>query len=253
MRTRGVLTLIAALVAAGALAHAAPGMPEIPPGARPTGATASAPSAANSAPHSGASALELLATMKVKGKAPSLPDARRAFGQRYADTNHDGCDTRNQALQRDLHAVTIKPGTHGCVLASGVLDDPYSGQAGIVYRAKARSPIDFEHVVSLGNAAQTGAMDLTPKQREQLANDPMNVLMVSARHNRSKRDADASGWLPPRKEYRCQYVARQLAVKSRYRLWVTPAERAAMARVLGKCPSQPLPTDLEVAFPALKH
>lgn len=237
----------AALAAAATLAHQLPS-----PGATPTASAPTSQPAHRSAPPPVGAALELLTVMPVKGRSAALEDARRFFGQRYADTNHDGCDTRNQALQRDLHDVRIAPGSNGCRVTSGALDDPYSGQREIIYRAKAGSPIDFEHVVSLSNAAQTGAMALTPDEREHLANDPLNVLMVSAHHNRSKHDADASGWLPPRREYRCQYVARQLAVKHRYRLWVTPAERDAVARVLATCPAQPIPTDLQVAFPALE-
>jgi hypothetical protein len=48
------------------------------------------------------------------------------------------------------------------------------------------------------------------------------------------------------------YVARQIAVKTKYRLWVAPAEKDAMAAVLGACPEEPLPVDdgPEVKVPA---
>jgi hypothetical protein len=59
--------------------------------------------------------------------------------------------------------------------------------------------------------------------------------------NLQKSDGDAATWVPPRRSYRCAYVARQVAVKAKYRLWVTSAERDAMARVLSTCPRQPLP------------
>lgn len=42
--------------------------------------------------------------------------------------------------------------------------------------------------------------------------------------------------------YDCQYVARQTAVKAKYHLSVTAAERTAMASVLTGCPSPPVPT-----------
>ena len=44
------------------------------------------------------------------------------------------------------------------------------------------------------------------------------------------------------KAYRCPYAARQVAVKAKYGLWVTSAEKDALARVLASCPSQTLPT-----------
>jgi hypothetical protein len=73
------------------------------------------------------------------------------------------------------------------------------------------------------------------------ANDPLNLLAVDGQTNEDKGDGDAATWLPPRKAFRCGYVSRQVAVKGRYRLWVTPAERDAIARVLGGCSAELLP------------
>jgi hypothetical protein len=36
-------------------------------------------------------------------------------------------------------------------------------------------------------------------------------------------------------------VARQIAVKTKYRLWVTPPERQRMGEVIGGCPTTGLP------------
>ena len=74
-----------------------------------------------------------------------------------------------------------------------------------------------------------------------LANDPLNLMAVDTSTNRSKGDGDTATWLPPNKAYRCTYVARQVAVKGKYALWVTAAERDAMTRVLSACPSMTLP------------
>jgi hypothetical protein len=38
-------------------------------------------------------------------------------------------------------------------------------------------------------------------------------------------------------------VARQIAVKKKYTLWVTGAEKDAIVRVLSACPGQALPGD----------
>ena len=84
-----------------------------------------------------------------------------------------------------------------------------------------------------------------------MANDPLELLAVSGPANEQKGDADAASWLPPNKAFRCSYVAIQVAVKMRYHLWVTPAEHAAIARVLSTCPTQPLPTGGPPPPPAL--
>src|SRR3954466_13328084 len=77
--------------------------------------------------------------------------------------------------------------------------------------------------------------------RTAFANDGLNLLAVDGPLNEQKGDGDTATWLPPNKAYRCAYVARQVAVKGGYGLWVTPAERNAMATVLSACPDEPLP------------
>lgn len=81
-----------------------------------------------------------------------------------------------------------------------------------------------------------------PEERRIFANDPLNLLAVQGRLNSQKGDGDAATWLPPLKLYRCEFVARQIAVKAAYRLWLTPPEKQAMLRILRACPGQVLPT-----------
>jgi len=83
------------------------------------------------------------------------------------------------------------------------------------------------------------------------ANDPLELLAVGAAVNRAKGDGDAATWLPPRRGFRCQFVARQIAIKRRYGLWVTAAERDAMRRVLDRCPHQRLPSAAALPAPAV--
>jgi hypothetical protein len=54
--------------------------------------------------------------------------------------------------------------------------------------------------------------------------------------------ADAATWLPPNCATWCNYVARQVAVKVKYGLWVTSAEYDAITLVLNGCPGEPLPS-----------
>lgn len=141
--------------------------------------------------------------------------------------------TRNDILRRDLHAITLKAGTGGCVVLRGSLDSPYSGET--VSFDRTDSTLDIDHVVALSDAWQTGAAGWGEDTRREFANDPLNLLAVEAGLNRQKGAGDAATWLPPKKDYRCEYVARQIAVKTKYRLWVKPAEADAMERVLGGC------------------
>jgi hypothetical protein len=79
-------------------------------------------------------------------------------------------------------------------------------------------------------------------RRTAFANDPLNLLAVDGPLNTQKSDGDAATWLPPNRAYRCAYVARQIAVKLRYGLWMTRAERTAAATVLSGCRNESLPT-----------
>ncbi|GAB3873368.1 HNH endonuclease family protein [Terrabacter terrigena] len=185
-------------------------------------------------------ALSQLSALPVKGRAPKTGYSREQFGPAWTDDidvagGHNGCDTRNDVLRRDLTAERLKPGTRGCVVLSGRLADPYTGRVIAFERGASSSKVQIDHVVALGDAWVKGGQRLTRVQRISLANDPLNLLAVDGPTNSAKRDSDAASWLPPNRGFRCTYVARQVAVKTRYHLWVTAAEKAAVARVLNGC------------------
>ena len=179
---------------------------------------------------------DALAALPVKGRAPLTGYSREAFGTPWKDVDGNGCDTRNDILRRDLTRTTIRA---DCTVARGILKDPYTRTT--ITHVAGRSTIDIDHVVSLSDAWQKGAFRWTERKRTAFANDPLNLLAVDFSANRQKGDGDAATWLPPNKGYRCAFVSRQVAVKARYGLWVTAAERSAIVRVLDRCPGQDLP------------
>ncbi|WPB92731.1 HNH endonuclease family protein [Streptomyces malaysiensis] len=191
-----------------------------------------------SGPAVSGSALSAVASLTVKGRAPKTGYERDEFGSSWVDTDDNGCGTRDDILKRDLKDVKFRDGH--CLVASGTLtDDPYTGRD--VRFVRGRSKVDIDHVVALSDAWQKGAMKWDRDKRLAFANDPLNLIAVDASANRRKGDGDAATWLPPNTAYRCDYVARQVAVKKVYGLWVTGAEKAAMRRVLGGCRTLKLP------------
>ncbi|MFI7385967.1 HNH endonuclease family protein [Streptomyces sp. NPDC049813] len=185
------------------------------------------------------SALAAVDELTVKGRAPKTGYARERFGTAWADTDSNSCDTRDDILKRDLESVRYSGGK--CKVVSGRLDpDPYGGKD--ITFTRGRSKVDIDHLVALSDAWQKGAFQWQPGKRIAFANDPLNLLAVDATPNRSKGDGDTATWLPPNKDFRCTYVAGQVAVKKKYGVWVTAAEQAAMKKVLGGCPDQKLPT-----------
>ena len=211
-------------------------------GAGPDAGNQSAARPESAAPTGSAgSALALLASLPVKGKAPSTGYARvKDFGDAWLDEDRNGCDTRDDVLRRDLKSITSR----GCKVESGVLTDPYTRKLiHFVRGATTSEAVQIDHVVALSEAWKTGAQRLSQAQRERLANDPTNLFAVDGPTNQAKGDGDAASWLPPNKSFRCTYVAHQVAVKAAYHLWVTAAEKAAIQRVLASCPKQPAPAD----------
>ncbi|UQN29211.1 GmrSD restriction endonuclease domain-containing protein [Brachybacterium kimchii] len=210
------------------------------PDASTAAATSTAPSASASASATpdASTALGMLETLEVKGRAPKTGYDRDLFGWRD-DVDHNGCDTRNDVLRRDLSDVVLKHGTDGCVVLSGTLSpSPYSGDD-VSFDQQDDNSLDIDHLVALSDAWQTGASGWDEETRHAFANDPLNLVAVESGLNRKKGDGDAATWLPPRKAYRCEYVARQIAVKAEYELWVKPAEKDAMRSVLEGCEDTP--------------
>ena len=196
-------------------------------------------------------AMDLLATLPIKGRAPKTGYDRALFGQAWLDVDRNGCDTRNDMLKRDLTGLTYTNSVP-CKVQSGTLVDPYTGATISFLRGSGTSSkVQIDHVVALSDAWQKGAQQLTTEQRTAFANDPLNLQSTDGPTNMKKGDGDAATWLPPNKGFRCEYVSRQISVKATYSLWVTKAEHDAMARILADCPGQLAPTNQEApATPA---
>jgi hypothetical protein len=183
-------------------------------------------------------ATTILAKLPIKGRAPSTGYSREKFGGAWA--NEGTCTMRDKILTRDLTDVKFKNDT--CEVASGILQDPYTGEIiNFTRGVETSSAVQIDHVVAIGNAWQTGAQQISQAEREQMYNDPLELLAVDGSANQQKSDGDAATWLPANKSFRCQYVARQIAVKQKYSLWVTSAEHDAISRILASCPDERLP------------
>ena len=180
-----------------------------------------------------------LAALPVKGWDRQTDFSRYRFGEPWSDDvnvefGHNGCNTRDDILRRDLTQLVVRPGT--CYAQSGVLIDRYTGESIAFVRGPDSSEaIQIDHVISLSDAWYKGARDWDEQRRRDFANDPRNLLAVGAKANFDKAFRDANAWLPPNPAFRCEFVARQIAVKAAYRLWVSANEKRAMAAVLDHC------------------
>ena len=188
----------------------------------------------------GVLATAALASLPVKGWAPMTGYSRGMFGIAWEDTDHNGCDQRDDMLWKASLGRAVR--SDGCKVVSATVTDVYTNR--VIHYVRGGSydqGLDIDHVVALGNAWATGIQYETPNIRLRLATDPLNLLAVDPSQNRQKGDSNAASWLPPVTSYRCSYVARQIAVKKKYGLWVVPPEKAMMLQVLSKCPLRRIP------------
>jgi hypothetical protein len=184
-------------------------------------------------------AIKALGGLAVKNAATHAGYARTEFSDGWATVG--SCDMREHILARDLAGAKLRSAAD-CTVLSGTLADPYTGKIIQFKRGPGTSSaVQIDHAVALSDAWQTGAQTLSPATREQLYNDPLELLAVDGPANDAKGSSDAAAWLPPNKPYDCRYIARQIAVKIKYHLWLTPPEHAAAQHVLQSCPNQILP------------
>ncbi|MFC9060533.1 HNH endonuclease family protein [Streptomyces sp. NPDC057074] len=224
-------------------------------GASPTGSGAAAPAAGPAvtplrnpdgtgpglAPVTGdgpeATARRLIEDLETKGRGPKTGYDRDEFGYAWMDSAdgvplaRNGCDTRNDLLKRDGQEVRFRSGSD-CVVVAMSLDDPYTGTT-IEWRKQKASEVQIDHVVPLSYSWQMGSSRWTENKREQLANDPLNLIPVQGRANSAKRDSGPASWLPPAKQVRCAYAVRFAQVAAKYELAVTAPDREAMLRQCG--------------------
>ena len=185
----------------------------------------------------GLNAIESLDKLDIREKTRHQDYKREYFGDGWGEIN--GCDTRNVILFRDLKNIE----TDGrCTVLTGELFDPYTSTKIRFKRGKDSSKeVQIDHVVALSDAWLKGADNLSKELRVKFANDPLELLAVSGSSNQKKSGSDASEWLPENVHFRCEYIARQIAIKIKYNLFVSSKEKYTMSSVLNNCKEQKLP------------
>lgn len=181
-------------------------------------------------------AADILEKLEIKGRAPKTGYTREEFYKTWPTI--EGCSLRQRIIRRELgDAATLADDQ--CTVIAGSFVEPYTGKT-LTFTEKTEfsTGIQIDHVVALSDAWQKGAQNISAEERYALATDPLNLLAVDSSANQQKSDGDAATWLPANKQFRCQYVARQVSVKYKYHLWVTQAEHDMISKVLEVCPDE---------------
>lgn len=179
-------------------------------------------------------AVDVLELLEVKGRAPKTGYSREEFYTSWPTI--EGCSLRQRIIKREFGDSAV---LDGCTVVAGEFEEPYTGEfLKFSTKAEISKGIQIDHVVALSDAWQKGAQYLSKETRYEIATDALNLIAVDSKANQGKSDGDAATWLPKNKKFRCQYVARQISVKYKYKLWVTEAEKNAISEVLATCPNQ---------------
>lgn len=199
--------------------------------------------------HSGAptvvSGSDVLAGVAVVATRVRDADYRRgAFGDAWEDDNdapggRNGCDTRNDILNRDLEDK-IYVATRRCpqAVAGGTLRDPYTNATIAFVRGnRVGASVQIDHLVPLAFAWDMGARDWTEPMRIRFANDPANLLAVAGGANQDKGDQPPGDWMPPNAAFWCQYAVAFIAVVRGYGLPVDEASAHRLRDASSDCPA----------------
>ncbi|MFG2574402.1 HNH endonuclease family protein [Streptomyces sp. NPDC048481] len=185
-----------------------------------------------------AKARSLIEKVKTKGRGPKTGYARDKFGYAWMDSApggvpfaHNGCDSRNDLLKRDGEKVRFRTGSD-CVVTAMTLRDPYTGRT-IEWTKAHAAKVQIDHVMPLSYDWQMGAAHWTKDKREDIANDPLNLIPVDGPTNGAKSDSGPAAWLPPNKLIRCSYSVRVAQVSLKYDLPVTAADKETMLEQCG--------------------
>ncbi len=150
--------------------------------------------------------------------APDPGYRRAAFGRAWADTDHDGCSQRRDALaaavDRTRPFTEVRRGACASTVTAGTWTDPYTGQSLTftdLTRGDQAQQLPIDHVVALALAYRYGASAWTADRRLTYATDLANLQPTSRASNLAKSDHDASAW-QPRAPYQCAYATRYVTV-----------------------------------------
>lgn len=171
----------------------------------------------------------------VEVAEPARVGYQRALFPHWQDVNGSGCTTRQDMLFASVIGFPQVDLFDRCVIVEG---DWYSIYDGVLHAGQP-GDLDVDHVVALAEAWDSGAWAWSESRRRAFANDPDNLLVVTASSNRSKSDSDLAQWRPPRRDAWCLTAQITVQVKHRYQLAVDPAEARAIRDMLGTCTDQP--------------
>ena len=146
------------------------------------------------------------------------------------DFDNDCQSTRQELLILTSRAETRYTNPRNCVVRSGEWLDEYTGK---IFKVAVK--VDVDHIIPLMYAHTHGG-DRWPAQKKlQFANDPLNLVLADKKEIKKKRDRGPGRYLPPRKEFHCEYAGLWKAVADKYDLYLESRDRKKITQILDNC------------------
>ena len=135
-----------------------------------------------------------------------------------------------------------------------VLDDPYTAKT-ISYKrgTETSDAVQIDHVLPLAYVWAHGGWKWSASKRQQIANDPLNLLAVDGSSNQAKgacgpatcpsgdsakgtwNPSNSRSWWPENSNYSCNYARRFVSVASAYHMGLPKADKNYLSKVLTNC------------------
>lgn len=186
----------------------------------------------------------LAGVAEIPARIRSHDYRRDAFGESWSDDTtapggHNGCDTRNDILDRDLSEKTyVAIKRCPTAVATGTLLDPYTSTVVAFTRGnQIGAAVQIDHIVPLALAWDLGARGWPEDLRSRFANDPANLLAVDGQANQDKGDKEPALWMPPNVAFHCQYAMQFIAVLRGYGLPVDAPSAPVLRDAAATCPT----------------
>ncbi|MEM0513929.1 HNH endonuclease family protein [Pseudoalteromonas sp. YIC-827] len=161
---------------------------------------------------------------------PNSNEYNRDDWAHWLDEDNDCQDTRAEVLIAQSQAQVSFNDPKQCRVTTGAWADPYSGKL-----FTNDDDLDIDHIVPLKFASEHGGAHWSHSEKARFANDMDNLLAVDNSLNRSKGAKGPTEWMPPKHEYRCEYLARFNAVMNKYRLSYTAQEQRTLTKMTSAC------------------
>ena len=169
---------------------------------------------------------------------------RAAFGEAWTDDNtapggHNGCDTRNDILDRDLvdkTYVSIK--RCPTAVATGTLHDPYTNDVIHFTRGnQVGAAVQIDHIVPLALAWDLGAGTGPTRCGSGSPTTRPTCWPSQGQANQDKGDGEPADWMPPNHAFWCQYAVQFAAVLRGYGLPVDERSAVVLRDAAATCPT----------------